>query len=46
MSFKGALSDLRQFLPIGSLLKMKKNDFYLTTKALFILKIFKRTPNY
>ena len=38
---KGALSGLRQFLAIESLLKMMKNAFYFTSKALFILKIFK-----
>ena len=37
---KGALSDLRQFLAAESLLKMMKNTFYFTSKALFILKIF------
>ena len=39
--FKGAFSDLRQFLAIKSPLKMMKNAFYLTLKALFVLKIFK-----
>ena len=38
---KGALSSLRQFLAIGSPLKMMKNAFYFTSKALFVLKIFK-----
>ena len=37
---KGALSDLRHFLTTESPLKMK-NAFYFTSKALFILKIFK-----
>ena len=39
--FKGALSGLRQFLATESLLKMMKNAFYFTSKALFVLKIFK-----
>ena len=38
---KGALSGLRQFLPTESPLKMMKNAFYFTSKALFVLKIFK-----
>ena len=38
---KGALSGLRQFLSTESPLKMMKNAFYFTSKALFILKIFK-----
>ena len=38
--FKGALSGLRQFLVIKSPLKMMKNTFYFSSKALFILKIF------
>ena len=38
--FKGALSDLRQFLAIENPLKMMKNVFYFTSKALFVLKIF------
>ena len=38
---KGALSSLRQFLAIGSPLKMMKNAFYFTSKALLVLKIFK-----
>ena len=40
-TFKGALSRLRQFLAFESPLKMIKNTFYFTLKALFILKIFK-----
>ena len=32
--FKGALSDLRQFLATESPLKMMKNAFYFTLKAL------------
>ena len=38
---KGTLSGLRQFLAIERTLKMMKNAFYFTSKALFILKIFK-----
>ena len=41
MNVKGALSGLRQFLETESLLKMMKNAFYFTSKALFVLKIFK-----
>ena len=37
----GALSGLRQFLAADSPLKMMKNAFYFTSKALFVLKIFK-----
>ena len=36
----GALSGLRQFLATESPLKIMKNAFYFTSKALFILKIF------
>ena len=43
-NFKGALSSLKQFLAIESPLKMKKNAFYLTSKALFVLKIFEFSP--
>ena len=39
--FKGALSGQRQFLAAESPLKMIKNAFYFTSKALFVLKIFK-----
>ena len=38
--FKGGLSGLRQFLATESPLRMMKNAFYLTSKALFFLKIF------
>ena len=38
---KGTLSGLRQFLATESPLKMMKNAFYFTSKALFVLKIFK-----
>ena len=38
---KGALSGLIQFLATESPLKMMKNAFDFTVKALFVLKIFK-----
>ena len=38
---KGALSGLRSFLAAKFPLKMMKNTFYFTLKALFIVKIFK-----
>ena len=38
---KSALSDLKQFMAIESPLKMMKNAFYFTLKALLLLKIFK-----
>ena len=38
---KGALSDPRKFLAIGSPLKIMKNAFYFTSNALFVLKVFK-----
>ena len=38
--FKSTLSGLRQFMAIESSLKMMKNVFYFTSKALFFLKIF------
>ena len=37
---KGALSGLRQFLATENTLKMMKNAFYFTSKAIFILKTF------
>ena len=40
---KGALSDLRQFVTTESPSKMMKNAFYFTSKAHFVLKIFKGT---
>ena len=40
-SLKGALSGLKQLLATESNLKMMKNYFYFTLKALFVLKIFK-----
>ena len=39
--FKGALTGLRQFWAIATPLKMMKNAFYFTSKALFVLTIFK-----
>ena len=39
--FKGALSGLKRFLATESLLKVMKNAFYFTSKALSVLKIFK-----
>ena len=38
---KGALSGLRQFFATENPLKMTENAFYFTSKALFVLKIFK-----
>ena len=38
---KSALSGLRQFLATESPLKMMKNPFYFTSKALIVLKIFR-----
>ena len=38
---KGSLPDLRQFLAAKIPLKAMKNAFYFTSKALFVLKIFK-----
>ena len=40
IDFKGILLGLRQFLATESPLKMMKNGFYFTLKALFVLKIF------
>ena len=39
--FEGTLSGLRQFLATEIPLKMMKKAFYFTSKALFVLKIFK-----
>ena len=39
--FKGALQGLRQFLITESPLKVTKNAFYFTLKAIFVLKILK-----
>ena len=38
---EGALSGLEQFMANESVLKMMKNAFHFTLKALFVLKIFK-----
>ena len=38
---KGTLSGLGQYLTNESPLKVMKNAFYFTLKALFVLKIFK-----
>ena len=38
---KGALSGLKQVLATESPLKIMKNAFYFTSKALFVLQIFK-----
>ena len=40
-TLKGALSGLRQFLATESPLKVMKNAFYFTLKALFVHEIFK-----
>ena len=40
-NFKDALSGLKQFLATESPLKVMKNAFYFTLKALFVLKIYK-----
>ena len=39
--FKGTLSVLKQFLGTQNPLKMMKNAFYFTSKAFFVLKLFK-----
>ena len=41
VEIKGALSGLRRFLATESPLKMMKNAFCFSVKALFFLKIFK-----
>ena len=41
VNIKGALLGLRQFLATESPLKVMKNAFCFTFKALFVLKIFK-----
>ena len=41
MSIKGTFSSLRQCLVPESPLKLMKNVFYFTAKALFVLRIFK-----
>ena len=40
-NLKGTLLRLRQLLATGSPLKMMKNAFYFTSKALLVLKILK-----
>ena len=40
INLKGAISGLRQFLATKSPLKIMKNAFYFTTKALFVLNIY------
>ena len=40
-NIKSVLSSLRAFSAAESLLKMMKKVFYFTSKALFVLKIFK-----
>ena len=42
--FKDALEGLKQFLATEIRLKVMKNAFYLTVKALSVLKIFKLLP--
>ena len=39
--FKSPLLGVRKFLAAESPLKLMKNVFYITLKALFVLKIFK-----
>ena len=39
--FKSPLLGVRKFLAAESPLKLMKNAFYITLKALFVLKIFK-----
>ena len=39
--FKGALSGLRHFLAAESPSEMMKDAFYFTSKAFFVLKVFK-----
>ena len=39
--FKSSLLGVRKFLAAESPLKLMKNAFYITLKALFVLKIFK-----
>ena len=41
VTIKGALYGLRQLLATERPLKILKNAFYFTLKALFVLKIFK-----
>ena len=41
IKLKGALSGLRHILTTEGPLKIMKNAFYFTSKALFVIKIFK-----
>ena len=41
VAIKGALSGLKQISLTETSLKMKKNIFYFTLKALLVIKIFK-----
>ena len=41
VTIKGTVSGLRQYLATESSIKMMKNTFYFTLKALFFLKILK-----
>ena len=41
---KGALSGMRRFMASENPLKIMKNAFYFTSKALFVLKILKSLP--
>ena len=41
MLLKGVLLGLRQFLSIENALKMTRNAFCFTLKALFVLKLFR-----
>ena len=41
VAIKGALSGLKQISLTETSLKMKKNVFYFTLKALLVIKIFK-----
>ena len=41
LHFKSIVLGLRQVLAIESSLKMMTNAFYFTSKAIFVLKIFK-----
>ena len=43
-AYVGALSGLGQFLATENPLKIMKNAFYFTSKALFVVKVFKCLP--
>ena len=45
-AFESTLSGLGQFLEPESPLKMMKNVFYITLKALFVVKIVKFFSNF